>query len=146
RYGLAKRMHADPSLAVLRESAVEQMRALVSAGRNERFDLAERMGSAWYRERESVLTTIDLWRDWWRDVLLVASRLDAHVAADVAEVGALCTPDEAVRALQAVQTAREHLLVNTNAQLALEVMMLDLPVIDLPAPARREDRVSTATS
>ncbi len=146
RYGLAMRMHADPSLAVMRESAAEQMRELVSAGRNDRFDVADRMGGAWYRERESVLGTIDLWRDWWRDVLIVAAGLDMPVTDDVRELGDRCTPAQAVRALQAVQTAREHLLANTNAQLALEVMMLDLPILDLPAPVRREDRAPTAVS
>jgi hypothetical protein len=34
-----------------------------------------------------------------------------------------------VRALQACTRAREHLLANTYPQLALEVMMLDLPVL-----------------
>jgi DNA polymerase III subunit delta' len=139
RYGLAMQMHADPSMAVLRESAVEQMQELVAAGRNERFDVAERLGGAWYRERESVLTTIDLWRDWWRDVLLVSSGVESEPLPEVASVAASCTPAAAVRGLQAVQTAREHLLANTNAQLALEVMMLDLPVLE-----RREGRVPVA--
>src|SRR5690606_524411 len=70
RYGLAMRMHADPTLAVLRESVTTEVRRLARASRNERFDTAERLGNAWYRERESVLQTIDLWREWWRDVLV----------------------------------------------------------------------------
>ncbi len=138
RYGLAMRMHADPSMAVLRESAVEEAQRIVRAGRNERFDVAERLGGAWYRERESVLTTIDLWREWWRDVLLASAGVEDPPPVEVAFVAAACPPGEAVRALRAVQTAREHLLVNTNAQLALEVMMLDLPVLDLPAPVKEE--------
>jgi len=127
RYGLAMRMHADPSLAVLRQSAMEEMRRLARAGRNERFDVADRLGAAWYRERESVLATVDLWRDWWREVLLAATGLEA--APEAAEDARGLTPADAVRALRAVQTARDHLLVNTSAPLALEVMMLDLPVL-----------------
>jgi hypothetical protein len=49
--------------------------------------------------------------------------------------------------LGAVQTAREHLLDNTNPQLALEVMMLDLPLLPAREQAagdgrREEDRSS----
>ena len=126
RYGLAMRMHADPTLAVLRQSAEEEARRLASAGRNERFDVAERLGGAWYRERESVLATIDLWREWWRDALLASAGVE-----DTARAHAIpaCDATDALRALRAVQTAREHLLANTSAQLALEVMMLDLPLL-----------------
>jgi len=35
---------------------------------------------------------------------------------------------DAVLALQVIWRTREHLLANVNPQLALEVMMLDLPV------------------
>lgn len=133
RYGLAMRMHADPTLAVLRQSAQAEVRRLASAGRNERFDVAERLGGAWYRERESVLATIDLWREWWRDALLASAGVTMTVVGPGAD-GAIaaqppCDAAEALRALRAVQTAREHLLANTSAQLALEVMMLDLPLL-----------------
>jgi len=133
RYGLAMRMHADPSLAVLRQSATEEARRLARASRNERFDVADRLGAAWYRERESVLATVDLWRDWWREVLLATSGLEA--LPEAVEDAAGLTPADAVRALQAVQTARQHLLGNTSAPLALEVMMLDLPTLSAPVPA-----------
>src|SRR5690606_15102448 len=65
RYGLAMRMHADPTLAVLRESVAHDVRRLARASRNERFDYAERLGNAWYKDRETVAQTLDLWRDWW---------------------------------------------------------------------------------
>ncbi|MEX2099885.1 MAG: DNA polymerase III subunit [Acidimicrobiia bacterium] len=140
RYGLAMRMHADPSLAVLRESVASDVRRIARAGRNERFDYAERLAGAWSRERESVLATVDLWRDWWRDVLLAAVRAEVEVSPEATEEAGGCTPAQATRALRAVQAAREHLLANTNAQLALEVMMLDIPTL---APDRKEERTPT---
>ncbi len=148
RYGLALRMHGDPSLAVLRETATEQVRKLSRADRNERFDYAEQLARSWQRERESVLATLDVWRSWWRDVL--------HAAAGVAEAsgtspdevpnGALeqCSPAQALQALRATQRAREHLITNTNPQLALEVLMLDLPV--LPARVGEEAREAVAAA
>jgi len=144
RYGLAMRMHADPTMAVLRESTEAEVARLAVGSRNERFDVADRLGNGWYRERESVLATLDLWREWWRGALLASVGLDRPGAA-AADSPVDCNAEEALRALRAVQTAREHLLANTSAQLALEVMMLDLPT--LPAGAVRasretEDRVA----
>ena len=149
RYGLAMRMHADPTLAVLRDSVTNEVRRLARASRNERFDFAERLGAGWYRDREGVLQVIDLWRDWWRDVLVAASGAQdgshdaargagsgrAEVSPEAVQEAEHCTPAEALRALLAVQTAREHLLANTHAQLALEVMMMDLPVLAGPLPS-----------
>ena len=137
RYGLAQRLHTDPSLRVLRETAAADVRRLNRADRNERFDYAAQLARSWRGERESVLATLDVWRRWWRDVLLAASGLDGATdqAVDVAaaammqEDATLCSAAQALRALQATQRAREHLIENTNPQLALEVMMLDLPLL-----------------
>ena len=141
RYGLAMTMHADPTMAVLRESAEAEAGRLATGGRNERFDVADRLGNAWYRERESVLATIDLWREWWRSALLVGAGVEG------ARSNIDCNAEDALRALRAVQTAREHLLANTSAQLALEVMMLDLPMLPAGSVTGRaavetEDRVA----
>ena len=145
RYGLAMRMHADPALAVMRESVANEVRHLARASRNERFDYAERLGQAWYRERDIVLRTLDLWREWWRDILVAAAHVEVEVPPEATEEAAVCSPAEALRALLAIQSAREHLLANVHAQLALEVMMLDLPVLPGPAPAGREAREPVAS-
>ncbi len=145
RYGLAVRLHTDPSLRMLRETAATDALRLASASRNERLDYAAAVAPRWSKERASVLGTLDAWSWWWRDRLLEASRGGPSevLPSGVPPSGVRCTPAQAVRALQAVQQAREHLLANTNPQLALEVMMLDLPV--LPAgPPREEARDAPA--
>lgn len=140
RYGLARRLLADPTLSVMRESVIAEAQRLARSSRNERFDYAERLAQGWRQDRENVVRTIDLWRDWWRDVLVAASRADTEVSPEAAAEGASCPPIDALRALRAIETARDHLLANTNPQLALEVMMLDLPVLPGPAPTGRETR------
>ncbi len=136
RYGLARQLLQDPSLVVLRETTFADIERLLGAGRNERFDYAAALGRRWTRERESVLATIDLWRDWWRTAL--------RRAAIEGEPG-LPAPRELVRALQAVQRAREHLLENTNPQLALEVMLLDIPRAPQLAVARQGEETRRGT-
>jgi DNA polymerase-3 subunit delta' len=135
RYGLALRMHGDPSLAVLRETATERVRSLSRAGRNERLDYAQQLSRSWQRERESVLATLDVWRSWWRDVLHASAEVPGGTPAASGPLEQ-CSPAQALAALSATQRAREHLITNTNPQLALEVLMLDLPV--LPAQGMRD--------
>ena len=128
-------MIEDPSMRMLQEAVAADARRLASAGRNDRLDYAQALSGNWRRERATVITTMDLWADWWRDALLAA----AGVAED--SLGAPLTKDgagalgglevsaaDAVLALQVIRRTREHLLANVNPQLALEVMMLDLPV------------------
>lgn len=128
RFGLAMREHIDPSRTMLREAATADLRRLCRSGRNARFDHAETLARRWSRERESVLEALDSWRAWWHSVLLTASDVEAPLA-DARADAAVCTPGDALRALEATQRARAHLLANTNAQLALEVLLLDLPVL-----------------
>ncbi len=120
RYGLARQLLQDPSLAVLRETTLADIERLVVAGRNERFDYAAALARRWSRERESVLATLDAWRDWWRAALHRAT-------GERGQSDGGLTPRELVRALRAIQTARQHLIENTNPQLALEAMLLEIP-------------------
>jgi DNA polymerase-3 subunit delta' len=127
RFGVALQWLQDPSLRVLRESTEADIERLLAAGRNERFDYARTLGARWSRERSSVLATLDIWCDWWQRVLR-ASEGRAIPARDT------------VLALRALETARAHLLENTNPQLALEVLMLDLPTL---AGTTREEALSS---
>ena len=120
RYGLASRLHTDPSLAMLRETAAADAERLAAAGRNDRFDYAQTLAARWSKERASVLETLDAWRWWWRDRMYEAANAPGPTR---------CSAPEAVRALRAIDRARVHLLANTFPQLALEAMMLDLPVL-----------------
>jgi len=124
RFGLAMQLHADPSLRVLQESALHDLRGLLGATRNARFDYAATLAGRWSKEREAVLAVLDLWSDWWRDRLY-----EAAGATDSEGDRPSITPAEALSGLRATRRVRERLLENTNPQLALEVMMLDLPVL-----------------
>ena len=134
RYGLALRLHSDPALRQLRETAAADAERLATASRNERFDAAATLGARWYRERQSVLDTLDAWAEWWRACL-------AHAAAhDRSAPTIACTPAQALAALRGLAAAREQLLANVNAQLALDILMLDLPQLPAsPAPPREEE-------
>ncbi len=132
RYGLAARLHRDPSLVRMREAAAEDLARLAAAGRNERFDYAEKLAGGWRRDRRGVLGTLDVWRWRWSEALAVAA---GAASANGGEPLAAASAAEAASALRATQRARRRLLENTNPQLALEVLMLDLPELAGRAPA-----------
>ena len=140
RFGRAMEMIEDPSMRMLQEAVAADVRRLASAGRNDRLDYAQSLSGNWRRERATVITTMDLWADWWRDALLAAAGVSEDVArsSDRLDVSAA----DAVLALQVIRRTREHLLANVNPQLALEVMMLDLPVA--AGGVEEEEAVSVA--
>ena len=144
RYGLALRLHTDPSLGMLRETALLDAARIASAGRNERFDDAAKLASRWSKERLSVLETLEVWKRWWRARLFEAATASAGSGPERAR----CSASDALRALRAVTRTRVHLLENTYPQLALEVMMLDLPVLAVTdeAHTREEAREAAASS
>ncbi len=134
RYGLAFRLHTDPSLGMLRETALLDAARIASAGRNERFDYAGTLASRWSKERLSVLETFEVWKRWWRARLFEAAAAQSPQFVQSGQSGqsserARCSAPDALRALRAITRARVHLLENTSPPLALEVMMLDLPVL-----------------
>ena len=126
RFGRAMEMIEDPSMRMLQEAVAADVQRLASAGRNDRLDYAQALSGNWRRERATVITTMDLWADWWRDALLAAAGVSEDGAG--ASGGMNVSAADAVLALQVIRRTREHLLANVNPQLALEVMMLDLPV------------------
>lgn len=144
RYGLAVRLHEDPSLIQLRHAAAEDLATLVAAGRNERFDYAARLAGRWRRERPSVLGTLDVWRWRWHDVLARAAGVEAGEPDEVATLPAMPVAD-AAEALRATQRTRQRLIENTNPQLAVEVLMLDLPYVAAEGASNGEEARAAAS-
>ena len=83
------------------------------------------------REREGVSEVLNVAESWLRDCLTVSQGVgDLAVNADVAdsleETGAVITPEAAVTALAAVNTARRRVTYNVSPQLAIEAMLFDI--------------------
>lgn len=90
--------------------------------------------------REAAMETLETWQAWWRDALLVAAGCDDLVAgidrlAALRSAGA--STDNCRRAVRRIQDGREHLSQNANVRLAMEGVLLDLPVVPALAPAPR---------
>ena len=128
RLGWAVHALDDKEALQRRSQRLEDLNRLLAASTVERFRYAANLA----RAPAGLLETLDLWIDWWRDVLLLATGADApltnvdrqSILRNHARIfGASCSG----AVLQALRDAIDRLKRNANARLALEVLMLDLP-------------------
>ena len=137
RIGWAFRALEDPSLLSERKAMLDDAVRIAHAGRVERFNWAKEAEGRSAEVRERYLRALDVWEEWWRDVLLAGAGGDAVVNRDREPVlrreGKMYRASDIVRFLQALIQTREHLQANVDLQLALENLTLDLPVANATA-------------
>lgn len=115
-----------------REEVLDEIDGLLKGGDRERFEYARALGDRYQRNNKAVRDSLNVWSDWWRDVLLTASgeeelalandRLDT-LRSHASQYGIA----GAVRALRALTDVQQHLDEHASPTLALEVMLLELP-------------------
>ena len=122
----------DDSLLEQRSQRLDRLLDITSADYEERFDYASQL-VAWFSQSRSLVQEIlDLWLDWWRDLLLVKlgcgdgiTNMDRQaILLDLAHGYSLVE----IRAfISSIQQAGEQLKQNANPRLVLEVLMLSIP-------------------
>jgi DNA polymerase-3 subunit delta' len=133
RLGWAVDALQDEEIMRVRREALMDGRTLPERSIQERFAYAGEVAARFSRDRSTVLAVLDLWRDWWRDVLLASAGCQEAVTnLDLSDIlRAECTryaPGQVTAYLRALAAAKRHLETNVNARLSLEVLMLELPV------------------
>lgn len=142
RLGWAVAALHDERMIEDRERALERAEELAPAGLAGRFAYADELGRGYTRDRAGTQAALEMWQEFWRDLLLVAGgREQQAVHRDRLDrlrvLAAQCDVPGAVRALHAITAARQQLVENANPVLALESMMLALPQLRPNAVARR---------
>ena len=130
----------DEGLAEARAARVETVLGLPGVSFHERLALSGRLAEEYTRRREDVFHWLDLWRQSWRDVLLIkggretsvvnADRLDA-----LRRLAAGCSLQEIAGVLRQGQATSERLERNANPRLALDVLVLSVPAASPVAAA-----------
>ncbi len=98
-----------------------------------RFAYAAQLATEFAQNRERVQQKLGLWIGWWHDLLLMKTRLvEAIMNVDRLETltgtaGALSL-GQIRSGIESISLARDQLKQNANARLALEVLMLSLPM------------------
>ncbi len=142
RLGWAVLALQDERMIEHREDALARAEALASASVAERFAYAGELGGRYSKDRAAVQGTLEMWQEWWRDVLLIAAGREDRAAHHdrIDRLRALatgCDVAAAARGLRGITDARQQLDENASPVLALEVMMLALPQLRPNAVAGR---------
>jgi len=130
---LAAAQEADSSSRLaIRAEALEMAQSLSSLSLGERFAVAEQLAARFGRDRPGVLETLEIWREWWRDVLIVQAGAgegitNVDMAALLAEDAHRYDPEDVVTFLRTIGATAGYLEANVNARLALETLMLTHP-------------------
>ncbi len=132
RMGWAVQAVEDEEMLEERSEHLDLLTKALSANKVQRFDIVQRFGN----DGEKVRALLELWLLWWRDMVLAANNcLDLTVNVDKRDL--LKTQALKLGSVQAEQMVRailrtqEALGQNVNARLALEVLMLDMPMLKL---------------
>ncbi len=124
---------ADDTLLHQRDEDLNKVLGVIGADYEERFNYVAQLAARFSQDRGVVYRVLDLWRDYWRDLMLQKlGREDMIInidhQAELVEMAAGYRLDQIKTFINAIQAAAEQLRQNANTRLALEVLMLDIPI------------------
>jgi DNA polymerase-3 subunit delta' len=132
RLGWALTAADDDSLLEKRAQLLERLLEVIRGDNEPRFDYAAQLAAQFGQNRAAVQEVLDLWLDWWRDLLLVKlgsgdtiTNIDHE--AELVEMGQNYSLSQIRAFIGSIQAVAEQLEQNANPRLALEVLMLSIP-------------------
>jgi len=131
--GWALSAASDDNLLELRAEKIDRLLDMINTDYEERFAYAAQMAAQFSQNRGLVQEVLDLWLDYWRDLLLVkAGRSDTITNIDrlamLVGIAKGYSLAQIKAVINSIQAAGEQLGQNANPRLVLEVLMLDIPV------------------
>ena len=137
--GWAVSAAVDGDLLQQRAEQLKRLLDVIGANYEQRFAYAAQLVDQFSHRRESVQEILDLWLDWWRDLLLVKvgcsdTITNIDLEATLIEWARGFSLAQIRAFINGIQAAGEQLRENANPRLVLEVLMLSMP--------RREEGVS----
>ena len=115
-----------------RAEQLDMLLNIINADYEERFTYVTQLVALFRKSRELVKEILDLWLDWWRDLMLVkvgCSDSITNIDSEAILVG--MAGDYSLAQIRGfidrIQAAGEQLRQNANPQLVLEVLMLSIP-------------------
>jgi DNA polymerase-3 subunit delta' len=130
RPGAAISLHEQEGQSDQRTQWLEACGQMLSADRVQRFAFAERAS----KDRDGLRAMLLAWLSYWRDVLLRANGSTAALAnpdhePSLQALALRLGAEQAHQSVAALERTLEQLNTNVNARLAMEVLLLELPVI-----------------
>ena len=124
----------DDSLIQQHAESLEKLLDIVSGGSEERFAYAAQLATQFSQNRGLVYARLDLWLDWWRDLLMVkACSFDGVTNIDrlevLSEMAGGLSLGQIRDFIQSIRSAGLQLRQNSSPRLVLEVLLLDIPEV-----------------
>ena len=123
----------NPDVLEQREADLQQVYEVCRAGLVQRFSYANELAGRFSRDRDGVKELLFLWLQWWRDLALIKEGCEAFVAnreslGQLRLLASRLATAQVVEFLKEIHRTLEALDSNANPRVALEVLMLELPV------------------
>ncbi len=138
--GWAINAAADQALLQSRADLLDRLTTTIQSGYDERFAYAGQLAAQFGQERARVLEVLDLWLDYWRDLLLAKAGCPDLISgidrAEVAGLAATCSLEEVQTFIKSVRACVDGLRKNVSPKLALENLMLEMPIKGGVLPGR----------
>jgi DNA polymerase-3 subunit delta' len=133
RPGWAITAAGDSALLERRAERLESLRAALNGDYEERFSYAARLAAGFGRKRQEVFEVLDLWTVFWRDLMLIKLGLKEAVTntdleAELTQRADGYSLEEIRDTINSMLKTEQGLRSNANARLALEVLMLQMPL------------------
>jgi DNA polymerase-3 subunit delta' len=132
RPGYAIRLYEQPRLLEQRQSWLDELIQLLATSRRERFAFVR--GAV--DNKEELRSELQVWLTLWRDVLLCVNKTNRSItnldySTQIQKLVAVTDLRKAQFHVSAIERTIEFIDHNVNARLALEVLLMDFPTIDI---------------
>ena len=123
----------DSQVLEQRQADLEKLQETLDAGLETRFTYANEVASLFGSDRDAAKDLLALWLRWWRDLLLIKEGVEEflhnsdHAESLKSQASGLSTA-EIVQFINRLMQTLSNLDSNVSPRLAMEVMMLKLPI------------------
>jgi DNA polymerase III subunit delta' len=130
--GWAINAAADDVILERRNVNLDGVVSTIKAEADERFAYAARLAEGFSRNRKAVYDILDVWQDYWRDMMLAKTGCPQLIVNfdrkdEIIKMAEHFSLEGIKNAITRIRAAGTQLKQNVNPRLALEVLMLDIP-------------------
>ncbi|MCH8892909.1 MAG: DNA polymerase III subunit delta' [Chloroflexi bacterium] len=123
----------DAQVLEQRQADLEKMQETLDAGLETRFTYANEIATLFGSDRDAAKDLLALWLRWWRDLLLIKEGAEeflhnADYSDSLRNQASGLSTAEIVQFINRLMQTLSNLDSNVNPRLAMEVMMLNLPI------------------
>jgi DNA polymerase III subunit delta' len=123
----------NDSILEQRTEELDGIIKVIKGDYEERFTYVGRLAARFSQDRGAVYRSLDEWCDFWRDIMLQKLGRDDMIInidrkTELVELAGEFPLEQIKGAIESIRACARQLQQNANSRLALEVLMLDIPI------------------